>query len=164
MSRIRSVHPDILTSLTMASLGTPATRATLERTFVRLWTVCDDQGRVRDHLALLKASMYPAHEEVTPEKLDAELWELAAADLIVRYTTPTRMDLIQVLSWHEYQHPQRPTKPKLPELSTECVLRARGSLPDLSTLCRVQLADGSRMARVQLADGSRLEGRGEEGI
>ena len=54
MARIRSVHPDICTSETMAGLD-----AELERTFVRLWTHCDDFGKCFDNVRLIKAAYLP---------------------------------------------------------------------------------------------------------
>jgi hypothetical protein len=108
MARIRSVHPDICVSETMAVLP-----AELERTFVRLWTHCDDDGRCLDSPKLIKAAIYPLHDDVTAEKLNEELYELDAAGLVSRYMVGEKRYL-QVLSWGEFQHPQRPKKSKFP--------------------------------------------------
>jgi hypothetical protein len=110
MARIRSVHPDICVSETMAALP-----AELERTFVRLWTHCDDEGRCIDSPKLIKAAIYPLHDDVTAEKLNEELYELDAAGLVSRYMVGEKRYL-QVLSWGEFQHPQRPKKSKFPPL------------------------------------------------
>lgn len=107
MARIRSVHPDICLSEPMARLS-----ASLERTFVRLWTHCDDYGRCVDNSLLIKAAIYPLHEDVTADKLDDELDDLKDAGLIFRYVVAGRR-LIQVRSWDEYQHPNRPKPSKL---------------------------------------------------
>lgn len=108
MPRIRSVHPDICQSEKMAQL-----RAELERTFVRLWTHCDDEGRCEDRPRILKAALYPEHVKITAESIDRELDELAAHKLIHRYEQDGRR-YIQVRSWDEYQHPQRASKSKYP--------------------------------------------------
>jgi hypothetical protein len=104
VARIRSVHPDICGSDTMATLP-----AELERTFVRLWTHCDDEGRCEDRPRIIKAGIYPVHDEMTWQRIDAELTELHNAGLIVRYEASGKR-YIAVKSWHEYQHPQRPRK------------------------------------------------------
>lgn len=108
MARIRSVHPDICVSETMAGLC-----AELERTFVRLWTHCDDEGRCKDNPRLIKAAIYPLHDKVDVAVLDAELDELWAAGILVRYEVAGDR-FIQVTSWSEFQKPQRPTPSKYP--------------------------------------------------
>lgn len=113
MARIRSVHPDLCVSETMAAVSARA-----ERTFVRLWTHCDDEGRCRDDSRLLRAALYPLHDDVAPADVDDDLDELAAegVDLVVRYEVDGKR-FVAVRSWGEFQHPQRPTKSKLPEPS-----------------------------------------------
>lgn len=106
--RIRSVHPDICTSEVMAGLP-----ADLERTFVRLWTHCDDEGRCVDNALLIKAAIYPLHEEVSADVLDDDLGSLSRAGLIVRYKVDGRRYLA-ICSWEEYQHPQRGRESKYP--------------------------------------------------
>jgi hypothetical protein len=86
MARIRSVHPDICISETMAVVS-----AELERTFVRLWTHCDDHGRCQDNVHLIKAGIYPLHLDVTPERLDEEL-----DGLVVGVPTPQQAEGQQV--------------------------------------------------------------------
>lgn len=115
MARIRSVHPDICLSETMANLD-----ALYERTFVRLWTHCDDHGRCVDNPRLIKAAIYPLHDEMTPEALDDELEVLCKAGLLVRYEVAGR-PLIQVTSWDEFQHPNRPKPSKLPAVTVSAV-------------------------------------------
>ncbi len=110
MARIRSVHPDICVSETMAGLS-----AELERTFVRLWTHCDDEGRCLDSPKLIKAAIYPLHDDITAERLNEELYELDAAGLVARFMVGDKRYL-QVLAWDEFQHPQRPKKSKFPAL------------------------------------------------
>jgi hypothetical protein len=127
-------------------------RARLERTFFRLLTQCDDDGRIRDDRRLLKGLLYPVHEEVTSDSLDLEMWGLADAGLIDRYSTPEG-NFIQVVSWSEYQHPQRPTASKLPPITSHGA--------EMRT--RVQLAEDSRTTPPRLMEHSSPEGRGGEG-
>lgn len=118
MARIRSIHPDMCVSETMADAAiTTCPRheecGCLERTFARLWTHCDDHGRTTDNVRLIKAAIYPLHDVVTPAVLDEELNALVRAGLIVRYLVDGK-GYIEVSSWGEYQHPDKPKPSKYP--------------------------------------------------
>lgn len=115
MPRIRSVHPDICVSETMANLP-----ANLERTFVRLWTHCDDEGRCEDRPRIIKAAIYPLHDEMTWQAVSDELDALADAGLLVRYEAEGR-GYVQICGWDEYQHPQRPRPSEYPSPTEENV-------------------------------------------
>lgn len=108
MARIRSVKPELCTSETMAAVS-----AVAERTFVRLWTHCDDEGRCKDNPKLLKAALFPLHDDVTAAHLDAHLWELSGHGLIVRYSVDGD-PFLHVPSWHDHQKPQKKQVSKLP--------------------------------------------------
>ena len=129
MSRIRSVHPDICLSTTMAEL-----QARYERTFVRLWTHCDDHGRCVDNSRLIKAAIYPLLDTMTPDVLDDELKVLADAGLILRYETAGKR-CIQVVSWGEFQHPNRPKDSKLPAPSLQLHGRSTASAVSEVDVC-----------------------------
>lgn len=153
MARIRSVHPDICVSDTLADLP-----AHLERTFVRLWTHCDDEGRCRDNPKLIKAALYPLHDDITWEILDVELDGLAAKGLVIRYEVAGE-PYLAVRSWGEYQHPQRPKKSSIPAPDDG---RPREPSPTPPTPSPEESRNGTRPVR----DGSRTgEGVGEgEGV
>jgi hypothetical protein len=70
--------------------------------------------------------------------------------LIDRYST-VEGDVIQVVSWSEYQHPQRPTPSKLPPITEATDVRTRA-----------HVAEGSRITPIRLAEHSSPEGSGEE--
>ncbi len=108
MARIRSVHPNICESVSMTRVSARA-----ERTFVRLWTYCDDEGRAKADRKLLKAALYPLHDDMTADEVQADIDELAAEGLIVLYRDVRGVDLLTVPSWSLYQKPQRPTPSKL---------------------------------------------------
>lgn len=117
MPRIRSIHPDICVSDTMAELP-----ANLERTFLRLLTHCDDEGRCEDRVKIIKAAIYPLHDAVTVKVLDSELTALHNAGVILRYESAGQ-GLIQVVSWDEYQHPQKP-RPSRYDAPTDAVMES----------------------------------------
>lgn len=110
MPRIRSVHPDLCDDETMAGVSAYA-----ERTFVRLWTHLDDDGRGPDNAKLWKGKLYPLHDDVTSERVERDLSELAACGLIIRYEVDgKRLLSAKPHQWKRWQKPNRPTESKLP--------------------------------------------------
>lgn len=109
MARIRSVHPDICTDETLAEVS-----ASAERTFVRLWTHLDDEGRARDNPKLIKAALYPLHDDMTADEVDADLNELARHGLVWRYEVDgVRLIAAKPASWGDRQKPRHPSPSKL---------------------------------------------------
>lgn len=110
MPRIRSIHPDICDDEVLA-----AVTAYAERTFLRLWTHLDDKGRGPDNPKLLKGKLYPLHDDVTSDRVERDLSELAACGLLIRYEVEGRRYLCaKPAAWAKYQKPQHPTPSKLP--------------------------------------------------
>lgn len=132
MARIRSVHPDLCASETMAQLP-----AEVERTFVRLWTHCDDDGRAVDNAKLIKAALFPLHDDVTAETVDRHLDVLADAGLIVRYEAGGKRYLA-VRSWYEFQKPQKKRASTLPAPSDTPPV----AVPDASRTPTVVVREG----------------------
>ena len=108
MARIRSVHPKICESEDLVDLP-----AEVERTYVRLWTHCDDDGRAKDNALLIKAAIFPLHEDMTAEVVDEHLDVLAERGLITRYGVGGKRYLA-VVKWSEYQRPQKKRESVLP--------------------------------------------------
>lgn len=108
MARIRSVHPNICLSETMAQLS-----AEVERCFVRLWTHCDDEGRCEDRPKVIAAQIFAANEEIMSKHVDEWLNKLQEVGCIQRYEVDGRKYL-QVVEWDTYQHPQKPKKSVIP--------------------------------------------------
>lgn len=108
MARIRSVKPEICESETMARLS-----AEVERTFVRLWTHCDDHGRCKDDPRLIVAALFPLHDDMTADVVDRHLTQLEDAGVIVRYSVGGKR-FLACTSWSEHQHPQKPRPSKFP--------------------------------------------------
>jgi hypothetical protein len=65
VARIRSVKPEMRTSLTVAAWPREVRYA-----WVLLWGYLDDHGRGRDDMRLLLADMFPLDRDVTSKKLD----------------------------------------------------------------------------------------------
>lgn len=112
MPRIRSVHPEICDDITLASLSAEA-----ERTYVRLWTQLDDEGRAEDRPKLLAARLYPEHDAIGPAEVERDLAELASAGLLIRYEAEGKRVLsAKPDAWKKYQRPRHPTASKLPPI------------------------------------------------
>lgn len=108
MARIRSVHPGICSSEDMVDMP-----AEVERTYVRLWTHCDDDGRAKDNPRLIKAALFPLLDDMTAEVIDEHLDELAKRDLIVRYEVEG-VRYLSIPSWERWQKPQKKRPSLLP--------------------------------------------------
>lgn len=108
--RIRSVHPDLCVDDTLAGVSAEA-----ERTFCRLWTHLDDDGRCLDNPKLLKAALYPLHDGVTAESIDGELAELERSGVLLRYESDGKRYLsAKPAAWGRYQKPRHPQPSKYP--------------------------------------------------
>lgn len=140
MPRIRSVHPEICEDITLAEVSAYA-----ERTFVRLWTHLDDEGRGVDEPKLLKARLYPLHDSMTVERVEKDLAELEAKGLLQRYEVDGKRYLsAKPQAWHQWQKPQR---------------RKPSKLPAPSRTSRVHVADADAMR----LSGGEWSGDGQEG-
>lgn len=110
MARIRSVSPDICTDDVLCDVSAEA-----ERTFVRLWTHLDDEGRCVDNPRLIKAALYPLHDDMSADRVDEDLAELAHVGLLIRYTVGGKPYLsAKPEAWADRQRPRHKTESKLP--------------------------------------------------
>lgn len=108
MARIRTIKPEFFTSETVADL---AVRARL--TWIGLWTYCDDYGRCRDNVKLVKAAVW-ALDDVSLVSIEKDLGDLHSAGLIQRYVVDGK-SYIQVTNWGEHQKVSHPTASKFPD-------------------------------------------------
>lgn len=107
MARIRTIKPDAFASDSLSRVPREA-----RWTFAGLWTYCDDEGRGRYDVRLIKAALYPLDDDVTLEVLSGELDELERVGCICRYSIAGKRYL-HVPAWG-HQKINRPTKSKLP--------------------------------------------------
>lgn len=108
MPRIRTVKPEFFTSLTIAKLSLSA-----RLTFIGLWTFCDDHGRALDNTQLIKSALWPLDSRHSAAKVEKDLQQLAALELILRYKVAGGKYL-QVLGWAEHQRVNRPSTSRIP--------------------------------------------------
>lgn len=107
MSRIRTIKPSFFKSDDVSALPL---RARL--TWVGLWTQCDDQGRTKDHVRLIKADIWPL-DNVSLAEIEEDLSTLAAHGRIVRYEVGGQR-FLEITNWSEHQSINRPTPSKIP--------------------------------------------------
>lgn len=107
MARIRTIKPDFFTSDTVSALPL---RARL--TWIGLWTHCDDYGRCRDNVKLIKAAVWP-QDDVSIKDIEADLNTLADRRVILRYTVDDKNYLV-VTNWDEHQRVHHPSQSKIP--------------------------------------------------
>lgn len=135
MPRIRSVHPEICEDETLAEVSAYA-----DRTFVRIWTHMDDEGRVVDDARLLKAKLYPLHDSMTAERVEKDLCELAQVGLLQRYVVDGKRYLqAKPKAWARWQKPRRRVPSKLPPCPPPDNVR---TVSDNSGTCTAGEVDG----------------------
>lgn len=109
MPRIRTIKPDFFTSDTVSELPL---RARL--TWIGMWTHCDDHGRCRDNVKLIKAAVWPL-DNVSLRDIEEDLDALIAKGLVFSYTAAeSGKNYLQVTGWDEHQKVDRPSKSAIP--------------------------------------------------
>ncbi|MFD5319378.1 hypothetical protein [Streptomyces sp. NPDC127098] len=109
MARIRTIKPEAFVSETLASVS-----LTAERTFFGLLTQADDQGRHRDHAAIITGALWPLRPEHTPVHVEEDLHQLAEAGLICRYAGCDGRTYLHIVTWARHQKIDRPSRSRMP--------------------------------------------------
>ncbi|MGX1560917.1 hypothetical protein [Streptomyces sp. NPDC055506] len=109
MARIRTIKPEAFVSESLAAVS-----LTAERTFLGLLTQADDQGRHRDHPAIIAGQLWVLRPEHTPAEVEKDLGQLDDAGLICRYTGQDDKRYLHIVTWHQHQKINRPSKSRLP--------------------------------------------------
>ncbi|CAM5712737.1 hypothetical protein [Streptomyces aurantiogriseus] len=110
MARIRTIKPEAFVSESLAAVS-----LTAERTFFGLLTQADDQGRHRDHAAIIAGQLWVLRPEHTPTDVETDLAQLADAGLICRYRGPDDKRYLHVVTWRRHQKINRASKSRLPD-------------------------------------------------
>lgn len=108
MARIRSVKPELRTSLTATSWPRE-----VRYFWVLLWGYLDDHGYGVDEPRLIKPDCFPLDDDLTPDDIDKWLELIAAAGSVCRFTVNGRRYL-HAPKWADHQRPQHPAVPKHP--------------------------------------------------
>lgn len=108
MARIRSVKPELRTSLTVAEWPFE-----VRYFFVLLWGYLDDHGRGVDEARLIRADCFPL-DDITTAQVDGWLDLMAGAGTICRYSVGKRRYL-HIPEWGDHQKPQHPKATTIPD-------------------------------------------------
>jgi hypothetical protein len=108
MARIRSIKPEFPQSESMGNISRDA-----RLTFLQLWTISDDEGRLRGNSRMLASLLFP-YDDDAPELIDGWLQELEREGCIVRYKHASQ-NYIQICNWLIHQKIDKPSKSKIPE-------------------------------------------------
>jgi hypothetical protein len=109
LARIRTIKPEAFVSESLAAVS-----LTAERTFFGLLTQADDQGRHRDHAAIIAGQLWVLRPEHTPGDVEQDLAQLADAGLICRYKGPGDKRYLHIVTWRQHQKINRPSASRLP--------------------------------------------------
>lgn len=108
MARIRNIKPEFFTSESVSVLPL---RARL--TWIGLWTHCDNHGRTRDNVKLIKAAVWPL-DDVSLKDIEDDLATLTDHGRIVRYGVAGKRYLV-ITNWGEHQYGAFKGDPKYPQ-------------------------------------------------
>jgi hypothetical protein len=118
LARIRSVKPELRTSLTAAEWPRE-----VRYFWVLLWGYLDDHGRGVDEPRLIKADCFPLDDDLTADIIDKWLAILEESGSICRYTVGGRRYL-HAPQWREHQKPQHATDSRIPPCDGSTALEA----------------------------------------
>jgi hypothetical protein len=107
MARIRSIKPEFPHSESMGRVSRDA-----RLTFIQLWTLSDDAGRLRGNSRMLASLLFP-YDDDAKDLIDGWLGELEREGCVIRYLIEGT-SYVQVCNWLTHQKIDKPTPSKLP--------------------------------------------------
>ena len=118
MGRIRTIKPEFPQSESMGRVSRDA-----RLTFVMLWTVADDDGRLRGNSSLLAGLLFP-YDDDARKKIDEWLGELEREGCIVRYQVG-KDSYVAITNWSEHQKIDHKRCSVLPDPPAEALAKPR---------------------------------------
>lgn len=107
MARIRTIKPEFPHSESMGRVSRDA-----RLTFIQLWTLADDAGRLRGNSRMLASLLFP-YDDDAKKLIEGWLGELERENCIQRYVVEST-SYIQVCNWLTHQKIDKPSASKLP--------------------------------------------------
>ena len=107
MARARTIKPHFLRSRSMRAVS-PMARLT----FIQLWLLADDAGRLAAFPRQLALRLYPGDKEAI-DLLPGWLDELERQHCIERYTVE-KLEYLRIVNWRRHQKISHPTPSRLP--------------------------------------------------
>lgn len=109
MARIRSIKPEFPQSESMGRVSRDA-----RLLFIELWTLADDEGRLRGNSRMLASLLFP-YDNDAPELIDDWLAELQEEACITCYAIG-KDHYLQICNWLNHQKIDKPSKSKIPPI------------------------------------------------
>jgi hypothetical protein len=106
MARIRSIKPEFPHSESMGRVSRDA-----RLTFILLWTIADDSGRLRGNSRMLASLLFP-YDGDAPKAIDKWLSELEGEKCVVRYKV-NGDSYLEIRNWLTHQKIDKPSKSKI---------------------------------------------------
>jgi hypothetical protein len=161
MARIRSIKPEFPQSESMGRVSRDARLC-----FILLWTIADDEGRLRGNSRMLSSLLYP-YDGDAPRAIDKWLDELQREGCLVRYKVDGNQ-YIEITNWRDHQKIDKPSKSKIEPFNS--LARIREPSRDLAGILSNPL-DSTREDSRTLShggensrEGSWEDGNGGDGI
>ena len=107
MGRIRSIKPEFPHSESMGNVSRDS-----RLTFIMLWTLADDSGRLRGSSRMLASLLFP-YDDDAPKKIDGWLTELEREKCIDLYVVDGS-HYVQIRNWMSHQKIDHATASKMP--------------------------------------------------
>jgi hypothetical protein len=143
MARIRSIKPELPQSESMGNVSRDA-----RLTFIQLWTLADDEGRLRGNSRMLASLLFPyddgedGHVLTTAKDVEAWMVELEREGCIVRYQIDGAA-YVQVANWLIHQKIDKPSKSKIPAFDDSSRILAKPREDSLEEGIKDQGKEGS---------------------
>lgn len=108
MARIRTIKPEFPQSESMGRVSRDA-----RLTFILLWTLADDGGKLRGSSRMLASLLFP-YDDDSRGSIDSWLSELEAEGCIIHYKIGGD-SYIKICNWLSHQKIDKPSKSKIPD-------------------------------------------------
>ena len=107
MPRIRTIKPEFPQSESMGRVSRDA-----RLTFVQMWTLADDSGRLRGNSRMLASLLFP-YDDDAPKLIDEWIAELDGEGCLRRYTIGGD-SYIEICNWLKHQKIDKPSPSRIP--------------------------------------------------
>lgn len=138
MARIRTVKPEFFESVSLAQVSRDA-----RLTFIGLFTLADDYGRMRYLPKKITGALYPLDPDVDDADVHDWVCELERVGCVRRYSVDG-YEYLELPGWAEHQRIDRPSSSRVPEPIESGSSEARECLASVSRVSRDSLDAGRR--------------------
>ena len=117
MARIRTIKPEFPQSESMGRVSREARLC-----FILLWTLADDEGRLRGNSRMLASLLFPYDDDAS-DNIDGWLRELETEGCLVRYQVDGT-SYLEISKWLFHQKIDKPSKSKFPSKDEGSIILA----------------------------------------